>query len=155
MRHVGFVAKWSSLYNCQNIGRSGTENGAKKGSFFSVVVGFKLSDQEGVRNVLEVIFKSQMFEASIFWVFRIFLRENAFFPRACFFFSQTFGFPSKRVGFKVFTIDTAHAKIFAVVVVCYARFEIIAIVFASTSNRFETWKIMFDRRCNFDINLPA
>ena len=101
---------------------------------------------------MEVIFKSQMFEVSIFWVFRIFLLENAFFPRACFFFSQTFDFPSKRVGFKVFTIDTAHAKIFAVVEVCHARFEIIAIVFASTSNRFETWKMMFDRRCNFGIS---
>ncbi len=56
-----------SVYDCQNIGRSGTETGAKKkGRFFLVVVGFKLSDQEGVRNVIEVIFKSQMFEASIF-----------------------------------------------------------------------------------------
>ena len=55
------------IYDCQKIGRSGTENGAKKKvSFFPVVVGFKLSDQEGVRNVIEVIFKSQMFEASIF-----------------------------------------------------------------------------------------
>ena len=32
----------------------------KKTSVFSVVEGFKLSDQEGVGNVIEVIFKSQM-----------------------------------------------------------------------------------------------
>ena len=84
---------------------------------FIVVEGFKLSDQEGANNLIEVIFKSQMFKSSIFSVFRLFLLENTFFPRACFLFSQTFGFSSKRVGFKVFTIGTAHAKIFAVTVV--------------------------------------
>ena len=56
-----------NIYDRQKIGRSGTENRAKKKHpFFPVVVGFKLSDQEGVRNVIEVIFKSQMFETSIF-----------------------------------------------------------------------------------------
>ena len=53
------------MYDSQNIGRSGTENGAKKPSFFPVVAIFKLSDQEGVRNVIEVIIKSQIFESSI------------------------------------------------------------------------------------------